>query len=92
MGKPASRSDLISRIAQDLGLTKVEAKRTVASVLDNIKELAEGEGLTIRDFGTFKVRHRAPRVVSTGATTGSVNVPARRALAFRCSKSLVVAE
>lgn len=87
------RNDLVSRVAFDLGLNKTAAKRVINTVIGNIKELAFSEGsVTVRDFGKFAVRHRAARVVKSGVLSTPVNVPARKALTFTCSKKLVCQE
>ena len=89
MSTSASRTDLIQAVANDLNMTKAQAKLTVDSVIENIKGFAENTGITIRDFGKFEVRTRAARTVKSGVTgSRPVQVPSREALVFRCSKAL----
>ena len=52
--------------------------------LDAVKDALErGEGLEIRGFGTFKMRHRKPRTARNPKTGEPVRVPARAVPVFQ---------
>ena len=90
MTETASRQDLIDYVASDLGLSKTAAKATVESVIAGIEQITFERGsLSIREFGKFTARKRAPRTVMSGVLAHAVQVPARTALVFTCSKNLV---
>ena len=57
-----TKAELIDKVAQDTRLSKAEAARVVASVLDSVTgSLAKGETVTLVGFGTFSVSRRAAR-------------------------------
>ena len=59
-----TKADLVERVADAVGssVTKRECALMVDAVLDAVKEaLARGDGIELRGFGTFKVRHRKAR-------------------------------
>lgn len=57
--------------------------------LNAVKQaLAQGNGIEIRGFGTFKVRHRKARVARNPRTGEPVQVPARVSPVFKPSKYL----
>ena len=59
-----NKNDLIGQVAQDTGLSKVDAARAVDSVFDNIAGSLRNKGeVRLVGFGTFSVSHRK-------ATTG----------------------
>ena len=59
-----NKNDLISQVADDTGLSKVDATKAVDAVLDNIAgSLSNGGEVRLVGFGTFSVTHRK-------ATTG----------------------
>jgi DNA-binding protein HU-beta len=67
-----NKNDLISQVADDSGLSKVDATKAVDSVLDNIAgALGNGGEVRLVGFGTFSVSHRK---ATTGRNprTGSV--------------------
>ena len=59
-----NKNDLVGQVAQDTGLSKVDAARAVDSVFDNIAGSLRNKGeVRLVGFGTFSVSHRK-------ATTG----------------------
>ena len=57
-----NKAELITAVAQKSGLTRKDADKVVASVLESITEtLASGEKVSIVGFGTFEVRERGAR-------------------------------
>ena len=93
------KEDIVSEVAKAIDLPKHESLRVVDLIVDSIKEILETKPkkpkkpkLEIREFGTFLVVDRKPklgRIISTGET---VVVPARCAPKFlpgRILKNLV---
>src|SRR6478735_6768860 len=84
------KSELIARIAQQnphLYATDVEA--IVSAIFDRIvAALIEGDRVELRDFGSFCVRDREPRVSRNPRTGKRVTVPARTHVYFRPGKGM----
>ena len=61
------KQELISKIAQDTGITKANAAAAVDSFFEGItKSLKKGKAITFVGFGTFKTAQRPSRLVGTG--------------------------
>lgn len=57
-----TKADIVDRIAQGTGLTKVETEAVVDGFLKTIAEaLSRRESVELRNFGVFRVKDRAPR-------------------------------
>ena len=57
-----NKSELISQVAESANITKVEAEKTLKSLLEVIaKALANDETVTLIGFGSFSVTTRAAR-------------------------------
>lgn len=86
-----TKADLVEQVAEAIGpgLTKKECALVVDGFLNAVKQaLGQGEGIEIRGFGTFKVRHRKARVARNPRTGEPVEVPARVSPVFKPSKHL----
>ena len=54
--------DIVSRIADELDITRTKAEDAVNAILDEVKQaLAEGESVIIRRPGAFQVREKNTR-------------------------------
>ncbi len=63
-----NKQDLISKIAQDTGITKVNAAAAVDSFIEGItKSLKKGQPITFVGFGTFKTAQRKARTARNPA-------------------------
>lgn len=85
-----TKSELVQRLLglfPDLHVNDME--RVVNTVFDEITAtLAEGGRAELRGFGSFSVRHRAPRKGRNPRTGSAVSVPAKRVPYFKCGKEL----
>jgi DNA-binding protein HU-beta len=90
MAKTATKRDLAELVAEDLNLSKAQAEKAVEAVLAAIVgKLAGGQRVTLRDFGSFRVKERAARSMPMpGAATGRINVPAKRVATFKAADAL----
>ncbi|WP_420450049.1 HU family DNA-binding protein [Candidatus Palauibacter sp.] len=73
------QADLVEPVADVVGtqVTKRDCGLVVHAFLDAAKDtLARGDHIEIRDFGTFKVRHRRARTARNPRTGKPVEVPA----------------
>jgi integration host factor subunit beta len=93
MGNPVpttvTKKELVNRIADSTGQTKVVVKEVVQRFLDEIvDELAQGHRLEFREFGVFEVRERAARSAQNPRTLEKVKVPAKRVVKFKVGRSM----
>lgn len=84
-----NKGDLISKIADDAGLTKVQASAALDAVVDGVTStLAKGDKLTLVGFGTFSVTHRAARKGRNPQTGKEINIAAKNVVKFKPGKEL----
>ena len=75
-----TKADLVEQVADAIGprVTKGDSGLAVDAFLDAVKEaLARGDGIDLRGFGTFKVRHREARAGRNQRTGEAAEVPPR---------------
>lgn len=85
-----NKSDLAGAVANKVGISQAQAQEVVESVFAAIQQaLVEGDRVEVRGFGSFTTKHRAARTARNPKTGQPVEVPARRACAFKASKNLV---
>ncbi len=85
--KTVTKKELVHRIADRTGVTKVVAKEVIQSFLNAIiNELAEGNRLEFREFGVFESRERAARLAQNPRTLEKVPVPAKRIVKFKVGR------
>ena len=84
-----TKKELVNRIAERTGQTKVVVKDILQRFLDEIiDELAEGNRLEFREFGVFEVRERAARRAQNPRTLEKVSVPAKRVVKFKVGRMM----
>lgn len=84
-----NKSELVSKIAGDAGLTKVQASAALESIMDGVtKTLKSGKRVTLVGFGTFSVTRRAARKGRNPATGASIRIKAKKVAKFKASKEL----
>ncbi|MEL7472670.1 MAG: HU family DNA-binding protein [Planctomycetota bacterium] len=82
-----TKKDLIDKIAERTGQKRVDVKKTVQELLNQIiDELKDGNRLEFRDFGVFETKERAPRVAQNPRTLERVPVPAKRTVKFKVGR------
>lgn len=85
--KTVTKKELVHRIAEKTGVTKVVAKDVIQSFLNAIiDELSEGNRLEFREFGVFESRERAARLAQNPRTLEKVPVPAKRIVKFKVGR------
>jgi DNA-binding protein HU-beta len=84
-----TKADLITKLAEDAGITKVQAKETLESLITNItKILKSGDKLTLSGLGTFSVSKRAARNGRNPLTGETIKIKARKVAKFKAGKEL----
>jgi len=82
-----TKKELVDRIADQTGGTRVVVKKVVQSFLDEIiNELAQGNRLEFRDFGVFETKERAARIAQNPKTLQRVHVPPKRTVKFKVGR------
>jgi len=85
--KTVTKKDLIERVAEHTGQKRVDVKKIVQALLDQIiVEVGEGNRLEFRDFGVFEVRERAARMAQNPKTLERVPVPPKRTVKFKAGR------
>ena len=82
-----TKKELVNRIADETGHTKVVVKEILQTFLDEIvRELALGNRLEFREFGVFEVKERKARRAQNPRTLEKVEVPAKRVVKFKVGR------
>lgn len=84
------RSELISNLAdKHPQLTATDVELAVKTIIDSIvNQLAQGNRIEIRGFGSFSVHTRPPRLARNPKTGEEVQVPEKAVLNFRAGIEL----
>lgn len=84
-----TKAELISKIAEDAGVTKATAGAALESFLEGVtKTLKAGDKLTLVGFGTFSVSKRAARKGRNPFTGEEIKIKAKKVAKFKASKEL----
>jgi len=84
-----TKAELVEEVARSTELSKKHAEIIVNTVFDSIVDsLKAGEKIELRGFGSFRIRHRRPRVGRNPKTGDKVQVPAKRIPYFKPGKDL----
>jgi integration host factor subunit alpha len=71
-------------------VSRTAARKIIDAVLDEIRaELAAGEDVHLRGFGTFSVREKRPRMGRNPKTGVEAEICARRVVTFKASPTMV---
>ena len=89
--KILAKDDIVSEMMSRGDMSRSAAEFAYEVFLDSIKALVlrEGGRLQLREFGSFEVVKRAPRMGRNPKTGEQVPVPARLNIRFRASEKLV---
>ena len=83
------KSDLVSAVAKEAGLTQAQSGKAVDAVLEAIaKALKSGDKVTLTGFGTFEVRKTAARTGTNPATKAKIQIPAGKRVSFKAGNTL----
>jgi DNA-binding protein HU-beta len=84
-----TKAELISKIAEDAGLTKATAGVALEAFIEGVtKALKAGDKLTLVGFGTFSVSKRAARKGRNPFTGEEIKIKAKKVAKFKASKDL----
>lgn len=84
-----NKTELIAEVAKKAELSKKDAEKAVAAVIDSIAgALKADEKVQLIGFGTFEVRERAARQGRNPKTGETMSFPASKVPAFKAGKAL----
>jgi len=84
-----NKAELIAKIAEDAGITKVQAGATLKSFTEAvIKTLKGGGKVTLVGFGTFSVTKRTARTGRNPQTGAAIKIKAKKVARFKAGKEL----
>ncbi len=84
-----NKGQLIEKVMTEAKVSKAQATRAVASLVDNIRNsLKSGEKVVLAGLGTFSVRRRKARTGRNPRTGESLQIPERKVAAFKAGKTL----
>ncbi len=84
------KSDLINNISDKTGIPKVDVLVTLETMLKEIKQnLARGENIYIRGFGSFITKKRAAKIGRNIKKNVAVEIPEHFIPAFKPSKEFI---
>ncbi len=84
-----TKKDMAKAIADEMGLTQVQAREIVQRVFDGITETLLHEGrIELRNFGVFEVRKRKPRRARNPRTGETLDVPAKLVVTFKPGREM----
>lgn len=84
-----NKSDLVNKIAENAGITKVQANDALNATLNSIAHgLKGGDKITLVGFGTFSVSERAARTGRNPSTGKEIKIAAKKVVRFKPGKEL----
>ncbi len=84
-----NKVELIATVAAKAGLSKKDAEKAIAAVVESIEEaLVKGDKVQLIGFGTFEVRERAARVGRNPQTKEEIQIDASKQPVFKAGAAL----
>ena len=84
-----NKVELIAQIAEKSGLSKKDAEKALAAVIDTITEaVSNGDKVQLVGFGSFEVKQREARVGRNPKTKEAIEIPATTIPVFKAGKAL----
>ena len=84
-----NKTELVAKIAEGAGLSKVDAKKALEATLDAITAAVKAEDkVALVGFGTFAVSERGARKGVNPATGKTITIPAKKVVKFKAGSEL----
>ena len=84
-----NKAELISKLADDAGITKTQANAALDSFVSAVTKTLKGGGkVTLVGFGTFSVSLRKARAGRNPATGKTIKIPKKKVVRFKAGKGL----
>ncbi|HCC34370.1 MAG TPA: integration host factor subunit alpha [Ruminococcaceae bacterium] len=82
-----NKTELIAAVADKAGLSKKDAEKAVAGVIDTVVDtVVAGDKVQIVGFGTFEMRERSARTGRNPQTKETIEIPASKLPVFKAGK------
>ncbi|MBQ0116038.1 MAG: HU family DNA-binding protein [Bacteroidales bacterium] len=84
-----NKTELVSAIAADAKMTKVQAQAALEATLKNVAAaLEKGDKVALIGFGTFSINEKAARTGLNPATKQKITIPAKKVVKFKAGEAL----
>ena len=85
-----NKTELISTIAEESGLSKVDSKKALNAFLSAVSsELKNGGKITLVGHGTYQVVQKSARTGINPQTKAPIQIPAKKAVKFKPGADLI---
>ena len=85
-----NKVELISAVAENAGMTKVDARKAIDAVLDVTKEeLKKGGKVVLVGFGTMSVTERPSRQGRNPRTGKAIKIAAKKVVKFKPAANIL---
>lgn len=83
------KQDIVARVSQKMGITKVKAEIGIDCVFDALREaMRRGERIELRGFGVFVVKPRKSGIGRNPRTGAEVPIPPGKTVRFKPGKEI----
>jgi DNA-binding protein HU-beta len=86
MAKPMTKSQIIAKVADEVGITKIQAREALEALAQLAYKGAK-DGFTVPGIGKLQKRRSKARMGRNPQTGEPIKIPARTTLKFRVSKA-----
>ena len=87
-----NKTELIAKIAETAGLSKVDAKKALEAAVEAVKDaLVAGDKVQLVGFGTFAVKEQPAREGINPATKAKIKIAAKKVAKFKAGAELAEA-
>ncbi len=87
-----NKTELIAKIAETAGLSKVDAKKALDAAVEAVKDaLVAGDKVQLVGFGTFAVKEQPAREGINPATKQKIKIAAKKVAKFKAGAELTAA-
>ena len=84
-----NKTELVAKIAEGAGLSKVDAKKALEAALEAIGAAVKAnDKVALVGFGTFSVAERGARQGINPATKQAITIPAKKVVKFKAGADL----
>lgn len=85
-----TKSDIVSRIADETGMEKHDVQTTVEAFMRSVRDgLEEGNNVYLRGFGSFVIKTRAAKTGRNILAKKSIHIPAHNIPSFKPAKDFL---
>ena len=86
-----NKSELVAKIAEGAGMSKVDAKKALEATLDaSVDAMKKDDKVVLVGFGTFSVAKRDERKGINPATKEVITIPAKKVVKFKTGSELAI--